>query len=60
MPGAHVYQGSDPCRWRRGSGITCDGGQTVTAVNIDCTVWGVKLGGILSPMLAEYSSVNML
>lgn len=52
--------GTDPCRWGPASGVYCDGGQTVSAIHIDCRRWGGELGGLLSPMLAEYSSVRSL
>lgn len=61
VPDAGYYDGTDPCAWGPASGVTCDGGQTVSALVVDCFQWGnLQLGGILSPALADYVSVNTL
>lgn len=34
------WGGEDPCTWPKRSGIVCDGGQTVTAIKINCEASG--------------------
>lgn len=45
-------------RWGAASGVACDGGLTVSSVQLTCGA--TKLGGRLSSFLAMYTSLKTL
>ncbi|KAL4427436.1 hypothetical protein ABPG77_000725 [Micractinium sp. CCAP 211/92] len=59
-PSTLAWTGTDPCSWGKASGIVCNGGHTVSAINLDCTKLTGTLGGKLGDSLPLYTCLSSL